>query len=224
MNRNYAGAVAGSQRSSPTPATERTAPMRHSSWQHGRSWSRDDEMRLLDMSISQSIATIARQLGRSTKSIRRKLESLGRSPDTLSGFKCKDLADTLKVSLRQLRRWRARGYLDCVAGRITEDSFERFCRQHPDKIPFGDLDRNTQNWLDSFGYPHTDGYCVTGLAQILGVSRKRIRRWIELNWLHQRGRLISRDSIDRFRIIHASELLQAQGTPRADSFLKRGGT
>jgi DNA-binding transcriptional MerR regulator len=175
---------------------------RASSWHNGRGWTPSEIEELLDRSSTQTIRTIARKLGRTEKSVRRKLEQLGRTQELLTGFKTKDLARDLQVSVRQVRRWRARGYLDCVAGRITEESFERFCRNHPDKIPYRQLSREMQLWLDGFGYPAGQGLRVGELASMLHVSPKTVRRWISLAWLQVTHNRIPRESVARLHSQH----------------------
>jgi DNA-binding transcriptional regulator YiaG len=170
---------------------------RASSWQNGRGWTPDEIEELLNRSSTQTIRTIARNLGRTEKSVRRKLEQLGRTQELLTGFKTKDLARDLQVSVRQVRRWRARGYLDCVAGRITEDSFEKFCRSHPEKIPYRQLSREMQLWLDGYGYPAGQGFRVGELASMLHVSPKTVRRWISLAWLQVKLKRIPEESVAR---------------------------
>lgn len=170
---------------------------RASSWHNGRGWTPAEIEELLNLSSTQTIRTIARKLGRTEKSVRRKLEQLGRTQELLTGFKTKDLARDLQVSVRQVRRWRARGYLDCVAGRITEESFEKFCRNHPEKIPYRQLSREMQFWLDGFGYPAGQGFRVGELASMLHVSPKTVRRWIGLAWLQVKHSRIPEESVAR---------------------------
>ncbi len=171
--------------------------LRSSSWYNGRVWTPEDLEQLLDFSSTQTIRTIARKLGRTEKSVRRKLEQLGRTQELLTGFKTKDLAHDLQVSIRQIRRWRAKGYLECVAGRITEESFGKFCRNHPEKIPYRQLSREMQLWLDGFGYPAGQGIRVSELASMLHVSPKTVRRWISLAWLQVKQNRIPKESVAR---------------------------
>jgi hypothetical protein len=117
-----------------------------------RRWSPEEIEDLCELAVRESIPAIAIQLGRSPKSIRSKLVKL-KPTDVLKGFKAKDLANTLKLTSRQIRRWRERGYLDAVAGRITESSLGRFCRTHPEKLPYASLDPGTRLWLRDLGYP-----------------------------------------------------------------------
>ena len=196
---------------------------RYSSWQSGREWGTGELERLLNLASSQTIPTIAKQLGRSEKSVRRKLDQLGRTPGMLTGFKSKELADSLQVSIRQIRRWRSKGYLECVSGRITEESFEKFCRNHAEKIPYRQLNRDMQLWLDSFGYPPRQGFRLTELADLLGVSPKSVRRWIALNWLHERQRRISEESVGRLCRQHPDVIPSERLSADAEALLLKLG-
>lgn len=194
---------------------------RTTSWQSGRGWTLDEQVDLLNLSATQSIRTIARKLGRTEKSIRRKLEQLGRTQELLTGFKTKDLAHDLQVSLRQVRRRRVKGYLENVGGRITEESFEKFCRNHPDKIPYRQLSREIQLWLDGFGYPANQGFRLSELAQLLKVSPKTIRRWIGLGWLQIRQKRITEDSLARFCRQHPQQIRLEELPPATRETLRR---
>lgn len=123
-----------------------------SSWLTGRPWSDAEEEELLDLVSEQSIANVATVLDRSEAAIRKKLRQLRERDDVLGGFKAKDLAALLNVTVRQIRRWRSKGYLHGINGRITEESFSQFCKKHPDKIPFESLDGDAKLWLASFGF------------------------------------------------------------------------
>jgi hypothetical protein len=124
-----------------------------SSWVSGRPWTHTEEDELRDAASSKTIPTIAKNLGRSETSVRLKLRNLGYDFRDLAGFKVKDLAGMLGVTIRQVRRWRQKGYLRGVNGRITEESFAKFCRLHTEKIPYDGLGWDAQLWLRSFGYP-----------------------------------------------------------------------
>jgi DNA-binding CsgD family transcriptional regulator len=118
-----------------------------------RRWSPEEVEVLRELAGSRSMPLVAKSLGRTPKAVRSKLLKVGGPVENLHGFKSKDLLNLLHVTARQIRRWRERGYLETAAGRITERSFQRFCREHPEKIPYGTLDRTTQFWLRSLGYP-----------------------------------------------------------------------
>ena len=123
-----------------------------SSWSRGRLWTRSEEEALIEAASAQTVSEIARNLGRSEASVRLKLKSLGYSQSDLAGFKVKDLAAMLDVSIRRVRRWRQKGYLTGRSGRITEESFIKFCRAHAEKIPYAQLGWDAKVWLRSFGY------------------------------------------------------------------------
>jgi hypothetical protein len=127
-----------------------------SSWASGRPWTREEEDELRELASTQTIPTIARQLGRTETSVRLKLRSLRFEYYDLAGFKVKDLAALLGVTVRQVRRWREKRYLDGVNGRITSESFAKFCKNHAEKIPYGELDENVQLWLWGYGYRMDD--------------------------------------------------------------------
>ena len=125
---------------------------RSNSWANGHPWTPAEEVELREMASTQTIPTIAKGIGRSEMSVRLKLKSIRFQYEDLAGFKTKDLADMLRVTVRQVRRWRRKGYLAGVNGRITEESFSKFCRTHPDKIPYRRLDADIQLWLRGYGY------------------------------------------------------------------------
>jgi hypothetical protein len=127
--------------------------LRVSSWSTGRPWTEDDVELLCEMISEFPIVEIAARLNRSEASIRTKVKAIRRCEDNLGGFKSKDLADLLGVSIRQIRRWREKGYLSGVNGRITEASFSKFCRTHWDKIEFDGLSPEVKVWLRDLGYP-----------------------------------------------------------------------
>jgi len=113
-----------------------------SSWANGRPWTREEEDELRELASTQTIPTIAKQLGRTETSVRLKLKSLRFEYHDLAGFKVKDLAALLGRTVRQVRRWREKRYLDGVNGRIISESFAKFCKNHGEKIPYCELDEN----------------------------------------------------------------------------------
>jgi hypothetical protein len=127
-----------------------------SSWANGRPWTREEEDELRELASTQTIPTMAKQLGRTETSVRLKLRSLRFEYQDLAGFKVKDLAALLGVTVRQVRRWREKRYLDGINGRITADSFAKFCKDHAEKIPYRQLDKNVQLWLWGYGYRMDD--------------------------------------------------------------------
>jgi len=82
------------------------------------------------------------------------------------GFSPRELAGKLNVSRRQVACWLRHCWLREVNDKIPLDSLRRFCRAHPEQIPCGRLDPETQEWVRSIGYP------PTGEDVQLSVERK----------------------------------------------------
>jgi hypothetical protein len=68
-------------------------------------------------------------------------------------FTVNSLADVLRVTPRQIRRWKEKGWLETKDRRITEECLGQFLRAHPDRIPFGSLRREDQIFLVDLGFP-----------------------------------------------------------------------
>ena len=73
----------------------------------------------------------------------------------VDGLSPRELADKLNVSRRLVAHWLRHCWLREIDGKIPLDSLRRFCRAHPDQIPYGSLDPDTQEWLRSMGYSPT---------------------------------------------------------------------
>jgi len=171
-----------------------------------RPWGRTEEASLMDMVSTQSIPTVARCLRRTPKAVRSKLQRMGTRLEDVAGFKGKDLVNWLNVTPKQVRRWREKGYLRSVAGRITEESLEAFCRDHPEKIPYQGLSEHVQLWLRDLGYPAVEGISPRELAVKLNVSRRRVTYWLRRAWLREIDGRIPTDSMRRFCRAHADQI------------------
>lgn len=171
-----------------------------------RPWDRAEEATLRDMVGTQSIPTVARCLRRTPKAVRSKLQRMETPQEDLAGFKGKDLVNWLNVTPKQVRRWREKGYLRSVAGRITEESLEAFCQDHPEKIPYHELSEHVQLWLRDLGYPAVDGISPRELANKLNVSRRRVTYWLRRAWLREIDGKIPADSLRRFCRAHADQI------------------
>ena len=171
-----------------------------------RPWDRAEEATLLDMVGTQSIPTVARCLRRTPKAVRSKLQRMGAPLEALAGFKGKDLVNWLNVTPKQVRRWREKGYLRSAAGRITEESLEAFCRDHPEKIPYHELSEHVQLWLRDLGYPGVEGISPRELAVKLNVSRRRVTYWLRRAWLREIDGIIPTDSLRRFCRAHPDQI------------------
>ena len=155
---------------------------------------------------TQSIPTVARCLRRTPKAVRSKLQRMGAPLEDLAGFKGKDLVNWLNVTPKQVRRWREKGYLQSAAGRITEESLEAFCRDHPEKIPYEELGGHVQLWLRDLGYPAVDGFSPRELANKLNVSRRQVAYWLRHCWLRDIDGKIPADSFRRFCRVHPEQI------------------
>lgn len=171
-----------------------------------RPWGGTEEASLLDMVSTQSIPTVARCLRRTPKAVRSKLQRMGTRMEDVAGFKGKDLVNWLKVTPKQVRRWREKGYLKSVAGRITEESLEAFCRDHPEKIPYHELSEHVQLWLRDLGYPAVEGISPRELALKLNVCRRRVTYWLRRAWLREIDEKIPIDSLRRFCRAHPDQI------------------
>ena len=100
-----------------------------------------------------SLALIAERLGRSVGAVRHKLRVLGYTVESLGGYKVKEVADMLGVSIGRVRYWVAEKLLLTKGGRITDSSFSKFLAEHPKKIPFDTLSPPMRSWLVESGYP-----------------------------------------------------------------------
>ncbi len=99
-----------------------------------------------------TLETIARRLGRSHKSVLARIRHLGFDASFFGGHKAKDLVRYLRVSEAQVNTWVHLGWLERKHGRITDNSFASFCRNHAESIPFDELTQEAQNWVRSLGY------------------------------------------------------------------------
>jgi len=171
-----------------------------------RPWDRAAEAMLLDMVGTQSIPTVARYLRRTPKAVRSKLQRMETPVEDLAGFKGKDLVNWFNVTPKQVRRWREKGYLRSAAGRITEESLEAFCRDHPEKIPYDELGEHVQLWLRDLGYPAVDGLSPRELTDKLNVSRRLVTYWLRRSWLREIDGKIPSDSIRRFCRAHPAQI------------------
>lgn len=188
-----------------------------------RPWDRAEEATLRDMVGTQSIPTVARCLRRTPKAVRSKLQRMGAPLEDLAGFKGKDLVNWLNVTPKQVRRWREKGYLRSAAGRITEESLEAFCREHPEKIPYDELGEHMQLWLRDLGYPAVDGLSPRELADKLNVSRRQVAYWLRHCWLREIDGKIPLDSLRRFCRAHSDQIRYAILDPETQEWLRSMG-
>ncbi len=118
-----------------------------------RPWS-DTEVNHLLWSLdgNASLELIARRLGRTVASVRKKLEDLGYTAESLGGYKVKEVAEMVSVPPARVQYWVTEKLLLTKGGRITESSFSKFLADHPKKVPFETLGLDMQSWLRDMGY------------------------------------------------------------------------
>ena len=125
-----------------------------------------------------TIESIAARTGHSVKAVRAKIARLGYGIEEIHGFTVftvNSLAALLRVTPRQIRRWKERGWLETQDRRITEAGLGRFLRTHPDRIPFDSLPRENQVFLVDLGFPSPDAAIFKkNVREILdGIGRQR---------------------------------------------------
>ena len=125
-----------------------------------------------------TIESIAARTAHSVKSVRAKIARLDYAVHEVHGFAVftvNSLAALLRVTPRQIRRWKERGWLETKARRITEECLGQFLRAHPDRIPFDSLRREDQVFLVDLGFPCQEAATFKkNVREILdGIGRQR---------------------------------------------------
>jgi hypothetical protein len=103
-----------------------------------------------------TIESIAARTGHSVKAVHAKLGRLNYSAHEVPGiaiFTVDQISELLKVTPRQIRRWKEKGRLQSKDRRITERDLAKFLREHPDGITYEKLSREAQIYLVDLGYP-----------------------------------------------------------------------
>jgi hypothetical protein len=103
-----------------------------------------------------TIESVAVRTGHTVKSVLAKLARLGYRVHEVPGFAVftiDQLSALLHVTLRQVRRWKEKGWLQSKDRRITERDLGQFLREHADGVDFESLPRETQVYLVDLGYP-----------------------------------------------------------------------
>ena len=89
------------------------------------------------------------------KSARAKLRRLGYAAEELRSvaFTVGELAVMLRVTPRQVERWKEKGWLKTTRRRVTDKDLAAFIKDHPERIPYDLLSREVQVFLLGLGYP-----------------------------------------------------------------------
>ena len=125
-----------------------------------------------------TIESIAVRTGHSVKSVRAKIARLDYEVHEVHGFSVftvNDVAALLRVTPRQVRRWKEQGWLNTRNRKITEECLGQFLRAHPDRIPFDSLERESQVYLVDLGFPSRAAATFKkNVREILdGIGRQR---------------------------------------------------
>ena len=89
------------------------------------------------------------------KAARAKLRRLGYAAEELRSlaFTVGELAVMLRVTPRQVERWKEKGWLKTTRRRVTDKDLAAFIKDHPERIPYDLLSREVQVFLLGLGYP-----------------------------------------------------------------------
>ena len=134
-----------------------------------------------------TIESVAIRTGHSVKSVHAKLARLNYNVHEVFGctvFTADQVADLLKVTPRQVRRWKEKGWLQTKGRRISERELGDFLCCHPEGIRYDELNRETQIYLVDIGYPGSKSVEFRkNVRQILdSVGRQRkYRRKVRAN-------------------------------------------
>jgi hypothetical protein len=144
-----------------------------------RRWSDSQTAALLGaLGADATIKSIATRTGHSLKSVRAKIARLDYRVHEIHGFTVftvNTLAALLRVTPRQVRRWKERGWLETKDRRITDQCLKQFLRAHPERIPFDSLPREDQVFLIDLGFPSQEAATFKkNVREILdGIGRQR---------------------------------------------------
>jgi hypothetical protein len=142
-------------------------------------WSNAQTSALLGaLGADATIESIAVRTGHSVKSVRAKIARLDYQLHELHGFATftvSTLAALLRVTPRQIRRWKERGWLETNDRRITEECLGQFLSAHSDQIQFESLPKEDQVYLVDLGFPSQQAATFKkNIREILdGIGRQR---------------------------------------------------
>jgi len=142
-------------------------------------WTKSQTSALLGaLGADATIESIAVRAGHSVKAVRAKIARLDYQLHELHGFATftvSTLAALLRVTPRQIRRWKERGWLETKDHRITEECLGKFLRGHSDRIPFDRLPPENKVYLVDLGFPSAEAATFKkNVREILdGIGRQR---------------------------------------------------
>lgn len=115
---------------------------------HEQRWTASDRKYVVEHVNHQAVESIAKALGRSVKSVRRKIEEMGLSGRYEEDYSIKRLATELHVRPSTVRTWINRGWLKRGRrGRIKERELIIFLRKHWRELRWNDLEPHIQAFI-----------------------------------------------------------------------------
>lgn len=142
------------------PALSRPVIWKHASrlglTQHGKNieaknrrgpWSADEDKFLLQFGGEYPARMIGEKLHRSERAVRLRLFLQIGSSRVRDGFTQSELSRDLGVSPATVRRWVKMEWLKLRGRRITDKSFQEFCRAHGSEIDVGEISKEMKLWL-----------------------------------------------------------------------------
>ena len=112
-----------------------------------RRWSADEDKFLLQFGGEYPVRMIGEKLHRSERAVRLRLFSRIGCSSVSDGYTQSALSRDLGVSPATVRRWVKMDWLMLRGRRITDKSFQEFCRAHGAEIDFDKLGREMKAWL-----------------------------------------------------------------------------
>lgn len=112
-----------------------------------RRWSADEDKFLLQFGGEYPVRMIGEKLHRSERAVRLRLFLRIGSSSVSDGYTQSALSRDLGVSPATVRRWVKMDWLKLRGRRITDKSFQEFCRAHGSEIDFDKLSREMKVWL-----------------------------------------------------------------------------
>jgi hypothetical protein len=123
-----------------------------------RRWSADEDKFLLQFGGEYPVRMIGEKLHRSERAVRLRLFLRIGSSSVSDGYSQSALSRDLGVSPATVRRWVKMDWLKLRGRRITDKSFQEFCRAHGSEIDFDKLGSEMKVWLrDEMGLVKNPG-------------------------------------------------------------------
>lgn len=173
----------------------------------GNKVSLSDKKRILRLIGEVPISLIAKDNNLSLSELHSMVRVLKKKDPSLSTkvetdyYSVNFLSENLKIDRRRVAKWIKDGLLKASKSSqnkgspwlVTAENWRAFCLQHPSKIK--DCDRQIVDWLkgcDLLELPEiADNYSISAIAQVLNVSRSRVRAWVEAGKLKTEKELVN---------------------------------